>query len=70
LITAAEHAEILRANAEGRTPPWKTALGGEVFIHGRGAQSDWTAGCVAMDDAGIAELYDLVEVGTPVIIRP
>ncbi|MGH8046587.1 MAG: L,D-transpeptidase family protein [Chthoniobacterales bacterium] len=70
LITEAEHAEILKANAEHHPPPWKTALGGEVFIHGRGAQSDWTAGCVAVEDPDMAELYDLAEVGMPVIIRP
>jgi murein L,D-transpeptidase YafK len=69
-IDAAQHGEILRAHAEGRTPPWKTALGGEIFLHGHGAQSDWTAGCIALDNADMAELYDLAEVGLPVVIRP
>jgi len=70
LISEAEHAEILRASEQRRAPPWKTALGGEIFIHGNGSQSDWTAGCVALDDPDMAELYKLVEVGTPVVIRP
>jgi murein L,D-transpeptidase YafK len=70
LISPTEHAAILQAHAEGRTPPWKTALGGEIFIHGRGSQSDWTAGCVALDDPEMRELYDLIAVGTPVIIHP
>jgi len=70
LISEAEGAAIRQADAEGRTPPWKTALGGEVFIHGRGSKPDWTLGCVALDDADMADLYDEVEVGTPVIILP
>jgi hypothetical protein len=49
---------------------WKTPLGGEVMIHGGGAARDGTAGCVGLDDASIAELYPMVEVGTVVVIRP
>ncbi len=54
----------------GRCPPWNTRLGGEIFIHGRGSGSDWTLGCVALDDADMKELYDAVSLGTPVIIHP
>jgi lipoprotein-anchoring transpeptidase ErfK/SrfK len=50
--------------------PWNTALGGEIFIHGHGSGSDWTWGCVALDDADIQELYSLIPVGTPVRIHP
>jgi murein L,D-transpeptidase YafK len=70
LITRAEHARIRKALEEGRTPPWDTALGGEIFIHGRGSQSDWTWGCVALDDADIRELFDAVPKGTPVRVEP
>lgn len=70
IISEAERAEIGRAHAESRPPPWKTALGGEIFIHGGGTGTDWTQGCVALDNADMAELYALIEVGTPVIIRP
>ena len=52
------------------TPPWDTKLGGEVFVHGRGAKSDWTLGCIALDDSDIEELYRLVPVGTPITIHP
>ena len=69
-ISEAERSDILQSHAEGRTPPWKTALGGEVFIHGRGAQADWTQGCVALDDTDMAELYESIQVGTPVVIQP
>jgi len=70
LITKAEEQAILKASADHRTPPWNTKLGGEVFVHGNGSKPDWTWGCVALDDADIDELYVLVPVGTPIIIRP
>ncbi|HEV2705023.1 MAG TPA: L,D-transpeptidase family protein [Pyrinomonadaceae bacterium] len=70
LITRSEHARITRALRRKRTPPWTTALGGEIFIHGRGSQSDWTWGCVALDDADMRELYDALPTGTPVRIEP
>ncbi|HLA09634.1 MAG TPA: L,D-transpeptidase [Pyrinomonadaceae bacterium] len=41
-----------------------------LYIHGNGAQSDWTLGCVALENGDIRELYDAVDVGTPVIIKP
>ena len=69
-ITRDEHDAIVRAIGAGKTPPWKTALGGEIFIHGSGAASDWTLGCIALDDEDIRELYPLIPVGTPVTIDP
>ena len=70
LITQAEHDAVLAAHRNHTTPPWNTALGGEIFIHGNGSGSDWTLGCVALDDADMDELYALVGKGTPVEIRP
>lgn len=70
LITQAQHDAILAAHKKRATPPWNTALGGEVFIHGSGSGSDWTLGCVALDDADMDELYALIEKGTSVEIRP
>lgn len=69
-ITRAEHRRIVNAVKRKRTPPWDTALGGEIFIHGNGARSDWTWGCIALEDADIKELFDAVPVGTPVRIEP
>lgn len=69
-ITAEERQAIEAAERERRCPPWKTALGGEIFIHGRGDESDGTLGCVALGDAAIEEVYSLVVVGTPVTIEP
>jgi hypothetical protein len=70
LISAAEYEAIEHALRELATPPQNTALGGSICIHGSGSGSDWTLGCVALDDEDIKELYDLVRVGTPVTISP
>ncbi len=39
-------------------------------IHGRGSGSDWTLGCIALDDPAMKELFYTVKIGTPVIIEP
>lgn len=70
LISRQEAARITEADKKGRRPPWDTALGGEIFIHGRGSSADWTLGCVALDDPDIEELYAAVKVGTPVTVKP
>ncbi len=70
LISAAERGRIHAAWRARSTPPWNTALGGEIMIHGHGADADWTAGCVALDDGDIRELFAVIPVGTPVEIRP
>ena len=69
LITRARYEQIAGAIKRKRQPPQNTRLGGEIFIHGNGSQSDWTWGCVALDDKDIRELFDAVPVGTPVTIQ-
>jgi hypothetical protein len=68
LITRAQHKGITQALAAGRCPPWNTALGGEIFIHGGGTARDWTFGCVALENPEIKELFDALPAGTPVRI--
>lgn len=70
LITRAQHNQIVNAIKKKTTPPQYTALGGLIYIHGNGAASDWTWGCVALDNEDIKELYEAVNVGTPVTIKP
>ncbi|HEX8685328.1 MAG TPA: L,D-transpeptidase [Pyrinomonadaceae bacterium] len=70
LITRAQHYGILRALKAGRCPAWGTALGGEIFIHGGGTASDWTWGCVALENPEIKELFDALPAGAPVRIEP
>lgn len=58
------------AAERGRSP------GGDIFIHGQPNGSttriagDWTDGCIALSDAEIADLWQLVPDGTPIEIRP
>ena len=60
------------AAAHGRDP------GGDIFIHGRGPegnnlfprQRDWTAGCIAVSDAEMEEIYAAIQIHTPIIILP
>ena len=70
LISRAQHDAIVKAIKRKATPPQNTALGGDIYIHGNGASSDWTWGCVALENEDIRELFDAVTVGTAVTIRP
>jgi murein L,D-transpeptidase YafK len=70
LISKAQRDLIVGAIRRKARPPQNTALGGDIFIHGNGAGSDWTWGCVALENADIKELFDAIPVGTPVTIRP
>jgi murein L,D-transpeptidase YafK len=54
----------------GLRPPWDTELGGEVGIHGHGTDKDWTAGCIAVANEAIEELWEICPLGTQVHIRP
>ena len=69
-ITPAQHEAIRTAHAAGKRPPWDTALGGFIMIHGGGIPSDWTAGCVAMENADIETLFALCRMGAKVRIVP
>ncbi|MBR4501433.1 MAG: L,D-transpeptidase family protein [Clostridia bacterium] len=61
---------IKEAHRLGTRPPWGSYLGGEICIHGGGAGSDWTAGCVALDDDAIALLFPAVPLHCTVEILP
>lgn len=67
-ISYPSQADISRARQMGVSP------GGEIFLHGQGpkaqgAPGDWTAGCIAVDDREIEEIYRLVAPGTPITIK-
>ncbi len=55
-IDASTHARIVEALEARRKPPQDTPLGGEILIHGGGGDSDWTLGCVALDDDDLDRL--------------
>ncbi|MCF3594757.1 L,D-transpeptidase family protein [Rhodobacteraceae bacterium LMO-12] len=57
------------ARSIGKSP------GGDIFIHGRPWKNrkggrDWTAGCIAVTNREIEEIYAMVRDGTPITIRP
>jgi murein L,D-transpeptidase YafK len=70
MITPAEHDAICNAVAKRECPPWKTALGGEVGIHGPSPNVTWTHGCIALTVAQIEQLDGLLAIGDEVVIEP
>lgn len=71
LITRAQHDQIVRAEARGAEPPMYTALGGLIEIHGDGSggKSNWTRGCIALTNPHLDRLWQIIPVGTPVVIE-
>jgi lipoprotein-anchoring transpeptidase ErfK/SrfK len=81
-ITAREYQVIRQRLASRSAPPWRTRLGGWVGIHGGSGASfaqrtarergskDWTAGCIALTNAEIREIYAATKMGTPVLVKP
>ena len=64
--------DVARAAASGYSP------GGDIFIHGQPnalpdglkIKGDWTAGCVALTNAEMREVWEVTPIGTKVEIRP
>lgn len=54
------------AAAAGKSP------GGDIMVHGgpprKTSKTDWTAGCIAVTDRQIEEIYSMVKPGTPIHI--
>lgn len=70
IIGRKQYERIVRALRNKQRPPWDTALGGEIMIHGGGTGGDWTLGCVALENPHIEELFKVLPMGTPVRIEP
>ena len=69
-ISYPNEADTAYAAAQGREP------GGDIFIHGGPRPGidpedvrDWTAGCIAVTDRQIEEVYAMVRDGTPIDIH-
>lgn len=60
--------DIAAAKSAGLDP------GGDIFIHGANTKGpsggDWTAGCIAVKDREMEEIYAMVRDGTPIYIAP
>jgi hypothetical protein len=69
-ITKEQRDSIKAAIDDGRRPPWDTPLGGEIMIHGNGSSSDWTAGCIAVEDDVMDVLWPVCKLGTRILIYP
>lgn len=70
LLNRSQADAIRRAQDRKACPPWNTRLGGTVGLHGGGASSDWTWGCIALEDPEIEELWLACPLGTPVLVAP
>ena len=74
------HISYPAAEDNARAAEAGVSPGGDIMIHGlpnsRGALGpahrlrDWTAGCIAVTDSEIEEIYNSVSDGTPIEIRP
>jgi murein L,D-transpeptidase YafK len=74
LISYPNEEDVARARQLGVEP------GGHIMIHGlrngyewmgeRHRRQDWTEGCIAVTNQEIDEIWQLVDIGTPVEIRP
>ena len=72
LITQAQYDAIVQAEQSVTMPLMNTELGGYIEIHGNGTgnRNNWTQGCIAIADAEMDRLWNLIVVGTPVLIDP
>lgn len=60
--------DVARAAALGLSP------GGDIFIHGTPREMrrnpNWTAGCIAVSNREMEDIYAMVQDGTPIFIYP
>ncbi len=66
-ISYPNESDVAEAKAMGKSP------GGDIFIHGqpntyKAKGRDWTAGCIAVKDREIQEIYAMVNNGTPITL--
>lgn len=70
LLTRTQYQAIISAIQSLAKPPQNTRLGGDIFIHGGGTSTDWTAGCIALENADIEALFKELPLKTLVNILP
>lgn len=54
-------------------PPWDTAMGGFIMLHGRKSppeNGDWTHGCIAVENAVMDIIFPIAAIGDTVCIHP
>jgi len=77
-ISRSHYQRVVLAITQGRRPPWNTAMGGAIGIHGVGKRwgflgsihraSDWTDGCIAVTNDEIEKIWGMAPMGTRVSI--
>ena len=70
LISAAQKQAIDQAQDACGNPPQQTGLGGEIELHGKGGDSDWTLGCIAGDDSTIDEVWAKIDAKDTIVVYP
>lgn len=68
-ISYPNRSDVAEAIEMGKSP------GGDIFIHGRpkkyrNGKIDWTAGCIAVTNREMEDVYAMVKNGTPILILP
>lgn len=67
-ISYPDSKDVETALSMGKSP------GGDIFIHGQDGRqtnpTDWTAGCIAIPNKAMEDVYAMVKTGTPIFIMP
>ncbi|MBI2875935.1 MAG: type IV pilus secretin PilQ [Candidatus Tectomicrobia bacterium] len=70
----ADRQRYQEALKEGKIPQDRDGspkgMGGEISLYGGGVGKDWTTGGIAMREADLEELFEVLSPGTPVVILP
>lgn len=61
---------IASFNNKKMLPPQNTTLGGGLGIHGSYGPNTDTKGCVGLNEKDLVEVFNILKVGTPVVIKP
>ena len=74
--TPASYEKFYQRKEQGVIPA-NSSIGGGIGIHGTWPHEDyaidrydnWTEGCISMKNKDVEELYQMITIGTPVVIR-
>ena len=70
LIEPREKVAIEQAHAACEEPPQDTGLGGLIELHGFGGLSDWTAGCIAIENQEMDRVWEALAVNDTIVVVP
>lgn len=70
IISEEERDAIISANKAVEQPPWNTALGGFIEIHGNRRPGKGTLGCISVDNSVMDLLWEYCNLGVPITIGP